>query len=117
MMLIKFIAVIYLTPVFIIPGTAIAVLGAWLGRVYMKAQIAIKREMSNAKAPVLGHFGAAVSGISTCAYVVMYEVFCKFVLTRLFQHPFVHMERRQSSAKSRIGESIGTRGLEDLSTI
>jgi len=70
-MLIKFIAVVYLTPIFIIPGTVIAVLGAWLGQVYMKAQIAIKREMSNAKAPVLGHFGAAVAGISSlCALCV-----------------------------------------------
>ncbi|KAI0291829.1 hypothetical protein BC826DRAFT_1105763 [Russula brevipes] len=62
-MLIKFIAVVYVTPVFIIPGTVVAVLGGWLGQVYMKAQIAIKREMSNAKAPVLGHFGAAVAGL------------------------------------------------------
>jgi hypothetical protein len=67
-MLIKFIAVMYLTPVFIIPGTVIAVLGAWLGQVYMKAQIAIKREMSNAKAPVLGHFGAAVAGLGLCTF-------------------------------------------------
>jgi hypothetical protein len=63
-MLLKFFAVVYLTPIFSVPGVAIAVLGAWLGRVYMKAQIAIKREMSNAKAPVLGHFGASVAGIS-----------------------------------------------------
>jgi hypothetical protein len=39
--------------------------GARLGQVYMKAQIAIKREMSNAKAPVLGHFGAAVAGLGS----------------------------------------------------
>jgi hypothetical protein len=71
-LLIKFVAVVYLTPVFIIPGTVITVLGAWLGQVYMKAQIAIKREMSNAKAPVLGHFGAAVAGISlSSAFGVM----------------------------------------------
>ncbi|KAI9449919.1 hypothetical protein BJY52DRAFT_1305174 [Lactarius psammicola] len=31
----------------------------------MKAQIAIKREMSNAKAPVLGHFGASVAGLTS----------------------------------------------------
>ena len=49
-MLLKFLAIVYLTPIFSVPGVAIAVLGAWLGRVYMKAQIAIKREMSNAKA-------------------------------------------------------------------
>ncbi|KAH9972688.1 hypothetical protein BJV74DRAFT_879749 [Russula compacta] len=64
-MLIKFTAVVYLTPVFIIPGVITATLGASLGHVYMKAQIAIKREMSNAKAPVLGHFGAAVAGLSS----------------------------------------------------
>ena len=63
-MLLKFLAVVYLTPIFSVPGISIAVLGAWLGRVYMKAQIAIKREMSNAKAPVLGHFGASVAGLS-----------------------------------------------------
>jgi hypothetical protein len=67
-MLIKVIAVVYLTPVFIVPSTVITILGAWLGQVYMKAQIAIKREMSNAKAPVLGHFGAAVSGISLSTF-------------------------------------------------
>jgi hypothetical protein len=66
-MLLKFLAVVYLTPVFSVPGVAIAVLGSWLGRVYMKAQIAIKREMSNAKAPVLGHFGASVAGLSASA--------------------------------------------------
>jgi hypothetical protein len=46
----------------------IAAVGARLGQVYMKAQIAIKREMSNAKAPVLGHFGAAVSGLSSFSF-------------------------------------------------
>ncbi|KAI9431384.1 hypothetical protein H4582DRAFT_2085055 [Lactarius indigo] len=62
-MFLKFIAVVYFTPGFAVPGIAIAFFGAWLGRIYMKAQIAIKREMSNAKAPVLGHFGASVAGL------------------------------------------------------
>ncbi|KAI9453050.1 P-loop containing nucleoside triphosphate hydrolase protein [Lactarius psammicola] len=64
-MLLKFLAMVYLTPVFSIPGIAIAVLGVWLGRVYMKAQIAIKREMSNATAPVFGHFGASVARLTS----------------------------------------------------
>lgn len=64
-MLIKAIAVVYLTPVFIFPCMVIAVVGARLGQMYMRAQIAIKREMSNAKAPVLGHFGAAVAGLGS----------------------------------------------------
>lgn len=68
--LIKFTAVVYLTPVFIIPGVVTATLGALLGHVYMKAQIAIKREMSNSKALVLGHFGAAVAGLCSYAFDV-----------------------------------------------
>ncbi len=66
-MLLKLVAVVYLTPAFSVPGVGFAVLGAWLGHVYMKAQIAIKREMSNAKAPVLGHFGASVAGLGVSA--------------------------------------------------
>ncbi|KAI9435350.1 hypothetical protein H4582DRAFT_2112394 [Lactarius indigo] len=62
-MFLKFVAVVYFTTGFSMPGIAIAFFGAWLGRIYMRAQIAIKREMSNAKAPVLGHFGASVAGL------------------------------------------------------
>ena len=70
-MLLKFLAVVFITPGFIGPGVAIAILGGWLSRVYMRAQIAIKREMSNAKAPVLGHFGASVAGLSASALSLM----------------------------------------------
>lgn len=63
-LLVRFIAVIVITPIFGIPGVIITALGIWLGQIYMKAQLAVKREMSNARAPVLGHFGAAVAGLS-----------------------------------------------------
>ncbi|KDQ56808.1 hypothetical protein JAAARDRAFT_36283 [Jaapia argillacea MUCL 33604] len=62
-MLIKFVAVVVFTPIFVIPGVVVAVLGGWIGQIYMKAQLSVKREMSNAKSPVLGHFGAAIAGI------------------------------------------------------
>lgn len=64
MMLIKLIAVVYLTPAFILPGVLVFVLGGWCGQIYIKAQLSVKREMSNAKAPVIGHFGAAINGLS-----------------------------------------------------
>jgi hypothetical protein len=57
-------AVVTMTPVFLGPGLFIGMLGGWIGRIYMKAQLSVKREMSNAKAPVLGHFGAAIAGSS-----------------------------------------------------
>jgi H+/Cl- antiporter ClcA len=63
-MIVKLGAVVTMTPVFLAPGLFIGVLGGWIGRIYMKAQLSVKREMSNAKSPVLGHFGAAIAGLS-----------------------------------------------------
>jgi hypothetical protein len=70
-MMMKFAAVVAFTPVFLFPGLAVALLGAWCGQIYLKAQLCVKREMSNARSPVLSHFGAAVAGIvSIRAYQV-----------------------------------------------
>ena len=63
-MLLKLGAVMLYSPIFAIPGVIMAVVGSWVGHVYLKAQLAVKREQSNARAPVLGHFGAAFTGIS-----------------------------------------------------
>ncbi|KAI0725238.1 hypothetical protein C8Q72DRAFT_853404 [Fomitopsis betulina] len=64
-MIMKLGVVVLMSPIFLIPGILIAVLGAWVGEIYMKAQLAVKRERSNAKAPVLGHFGAAFAGLTS----------------------------------------------------
>ena len=64
-LLIKLAAVVVLTPVFVVPGILVSMLGGWCGQIYMRAQLSVKREMSNAKAPVMGHFGAAIAGLST----------------------------------------------------
>ncbi|KAH9912641.1 uncharacterized protein B0H18DRAFT_889646 [Fomitopsis serialis] len=61
----KLAAVIIMSPIFLLPGASVAILGGWLGQVYMKAQLSVKREMSNARAPVLGHFGAAIAGLTS----------------------------------------------------
>lgn len=63
-MLLKLAAVMLYSPIFVLPGVIMAVVGSWVGQVYLKAQLSVKREQSNARAPVLGHFGAAFSGIS-----------------------------------------------------
>ena len=55
-------------PIFVIPGLLLGAVGGYLGQVYMKAQLSVKREMSNAKAPVLGHFGAAIAGLGKGDY-------------------------------------------------
>lgn len=63
-MIAKLGAVVIYTPTFILPAIVIAVLGGYLGQIYMKAQLSVKREMSNAKSPVLGIFGGAIAGLS-----------------------------------------------------
>jgi len=65
-MLAKFIAVVVFSPVFLLPGVAAFVIGAAVGQIYIKAQLSVKREMSNARSPVLSHFGAAIAGIGAC---------------------------------------------------
>ena len=64
----RLIAVTIFAPIFVIPGLLLGVVGGYLGQVYMKAQLSVKREMSNAKAPVLGHFGAAIAGLGKGSY-------------------------------------------------
>ena len=62
----KFIAVVVFSPVFLLPGVAAFAIGALVGQIYIKAQLSVKREMSNARSPVLSHFGAAIAGIGAC---------------------------------------------------
>ena len=69
-MLVKFVAVVILSPVFLLPGIAAFMIGALAGQIYIKAQLSIKREMSVASAPVLSHFGAAIAGIGACILYV-----------------------------------------------
>ncbi|KAG5648264.1 hypothetical protein DXG03_006223 [Asterophora parasitica] len=64
-MLVKFGAVVILTPAFLLPGILVAIIGGWCGQIYISAQLSVKREMSNAQAPVLGHFGAAIAGLTS----------------------------------------------------
>ncbi|KAG8877449.1 hypothetical protein FRB98_006683 [Tulasnella sp. 332] len=57
--LIKFCAVILYSPVFVLPGIAVALAGNWV------AKLSVKRQMSNAKSPVYSGFHAAMAGLSS----------------------------------------------------
>nr|GAT43190.1 ATP-binding cassette transporter [Mycena chlorophos] len=56
-------AIVLYAPVFFFPGIAIGAFGAWIGQVYIAGQLPVKRLHSNARAPVIAHFGAAISGL------------------------------------------------------
>ena len=62
----QLLSIALVTPAVILPGIAIFLMGVWVGNIYMQAQLPVKRDMSNKKAPVLGHFGAAISGLGKC---------------------------------------------------
>ena len=62
-MTLRLTAVMIFSPIFLFPGLIVAGIGAFCGKIYIKAQLPVKREMSNARGPVLGHFGAAITGL------------------------------------------------------
>lgn len=64
-MAIKLISIVIVTPIFLIPGVIVFIVGGYCGQIYMSAQLSVKREMSNKRAPVLGHFGAAIAGLTS----------------------------------------------------
>lgn len=53
-MLMKISVIVLMTPIFMIPSFIVGALGRWIGQIYLAAQLSVKREMSNAKAPVVG---------------------------------------------------------------
>jgi hypothetical protein len=50
----RLLAIMISAPVFVIPAALVAGIGAVLSQVYIKAQLSVKRERSNAKVRVRG---------------------------------------------------------------
>ena len=65
---VKLICVIVYTPIFVIPSIAMGIVAAWMGKLFGKAQLSVQRELSNSRAPVLGHFEASVAGLGEIIY-------------------------------------------------
>ncbi|KAJ7041534.1 hypothetical protein C8F04DRAFT_1208348 [Mycena alexandri] len=60
-----FMAVLLFTPAFLVPGLLVGLMGIACGRIYVAAQLSVKREMSTSTAPVLAHVGAAIIGLAS----------------------------------------------------
>ena len=56
-------AIIYVAPIFSVMGVISAALGGWWGQIYLRAQLPVKREMSNTRAPIIGHLSATLAGL------------------------------------------------------
>jgi ABC-type transport system involved in cytochrome bd biosynthesis fused ATPase/permease subunit len=59
----KAIVLVYIVPVFGPIGFVIGLIGFGLAELYIHGQLAVKREMSNAKTPLYTQFNAAVNGV------------------------------------------------------
>ncbi|KAF7362328.1 Multidrug resistance-associated ABC transporter [Mycena venus] len=62
---IKLVTVIYFSPTFLVPALLITLIGGFFGQLFMKAQLPVKREMSSARSPILGHFSAVITGLAS----------------------------------------------------
>ncbi|KAI0741256.1 P-loop containing nucleoside triphosphate hydrolase protein [Daedaleopsis nitida] len=79
-------AAVLFAPVFLGPAILLAICGTICGHVYMMAQLSVKREMSRAKAPVLGHFSAAINGITSLRAYGVEETFVAESYKRVDRH-------------------------------
>ncbi|KAJ7838629.1 hypothetical protein B0H14DRAFT_2788979 [Mycena olivaceomarginata] len=82
-MVVNFSAVIFFTPLFILPGSLVTLLGIWCGRIYLASQLSVKREWSNARAPVLAHIGATIAGIVSVRAYGAQEALIKISIDRI----------------------------------
>ncbi|KAI0325198.1 P-loop containing nucleoside triphosphate hydrolase protein [Cubamyces sp. BRFM 1775] len=82
-MLVRVLAIILFSPVFIFPAIFVTSMSALCGHAFMKAQLSVKRELSNSKAPVLAHFGATISGITSVRAYGAQEAFKREAYRRI----------------------------------
>ncbi|KAF9013109.1 ABC transporter type 1, transmembrane domain-containing protein [Cyathus striatus] len=76
-------SVVIISPIFIFPGVFIAFVGSQIANIYLKAQLSVKREMSNAKAPVVAHFGATVNALVSVRAYGAQEAFRTDLLSKI----------------------------------
>ncbi|KAJ7645453.1 multidrug resistance-associated ABC transporter [Mycena polygramma] len=76
-LMVKLAAIMILSPAFILPGAAIALLSVLAGRIYMVAQLPIQRQMSAARSPLLAHFAAGISGLTSIRAYGVEEAFLR----------------------------------------
>ncbi|KAL0579441.1 hypothetical protein V5O48_002547 [Marasmius crinis-equi] len=83
LLIVKFLAIMIVVPFFFVPGILVTTAGMICGQIYIKAQLSVKREMSNARAPLLGHVGAAISGLTSIRAYGVEERFIQESLKRI----------------------------------
>ncbi|KAJ7596755.1 P-loop containing nucleoside triphosphate hydrolase protein [Mycena floridula] len=62
---VKFALVLAVAPAAFLPSFILGALGYWFSSIYLAAQLPVKRAFSLSKSPVIGHFQATVSALSS----------------------------------------------------
>ncbi|KAJ7773843.1 hypothetical protein B0H16DRAFT_1510188 [Mycena metata] len=78
-----FVAVLIFTPAFLVPGLLVGLMAFACGRIFMAAQLGVKREMSTTKAPVLAHVDAAMTGLASVRAYGAQDTVIKISLNRI----------------------------------
>lgn len=61
--IVSLVIILIFAPMFIPPSIIVALIGVCVGQFYIRTSMSVKREMSNARSPVLAHFGASIAGL------------------------------------------------------
>ncbi|KAJ7091800.1 P-loop containing nucleoside triphosphate hydrolase protein [Mycena epipterygia] len=83
LMLVELCSIVLVIPQVLFVGTLVGFLGYVLGQIYISAQLGVKRHVSNAKAPILAHLGAAVGGLVSVRAYGAQEAFINQSFSRL----------------------------------
>ncbi|KAJ6563153.1 multidrug resistance-associated ABC transporter [Mycena vulgaris] len=83
LMLVELCSIVLVVPQVLFVGLLVGFLGYLLGQIYMSAQLGVKRHVSNAKAPILAHLGAAVGGLVSVRAYSAQEAFINQSFSRL----------------------------------
>ncbi|KAJ2931797.1 hypothetical protein H1R20_g5295, partial [Candolleomyces eurysporus] len=108
MVTISLTSAVLFVPIFALPGLVVAGLGILIGGRYLKAQLSVKRELSNAKSPMISHFSAAMAGLVSIRAYGAQDVF-KTESRRRIDH-YIRMLRLNYDLNRWIGIRIDSLG-------
>ncbi|KAL0960612.1 hypothetical protein HGRIS_005644 [Hohenbuehelia grisea] len=114
-MFVKFCAVVLFAPAFVFPGLLISFIALYIGHLYMMAQLPIKREMSNSRAPVIEHFQTTIHGLTSIRAYGVQDAFLHESMRRIDRYTrsartFLNLNR-WISIRSEVLGGIFTAGL------
>ncbi|PPR08265.1 hypothetical protein CVT24_001158 [Panaeolus cyanescens] len=102
------IAISLFSPIFLVFGVIVLFIGLTIGNLYLKAQLSVKRQASNALSPMLAHFSASMHGLTSIRAYGAEAAFKEESMARL--NHYVRMSRTSFNLNRWIGLRIDALG-------